>query len=294
MSVCVLGSINLDIVCRVAELPAPGETVSALSIRRFPGGKGANQAVASAHWGAATTLIGAVGADEAAEGLLAHLAEAGLDISRIARIKGEPTGQAFICVSTAGENMIVVVGGANRAITPGHVDFQNLTGHRVFLSQFETPPAAIEALFATGAARSGVKILNAAPAEPDGQALFALADVLIVNQTELARYAGEGEPTLAARRLIARPGQSVVVTLGAGGAMAVDARSTLLVEGRSARVVDTTGAGDCFCGVFAANLDEGAGLATAMRRANAAAAASTQTLGAAVSPNLRAEADALG
>ncbi|MHB8528904.1 MAG: ribokinase [Caulobacteraceae bacterium] len=294
MSVCVLGSINLDIVCQVAELPAAGETIAALGLERYPGGKGANQAAASARWGATTTLIGAVGLDEAGEGLLTGLREAGVDTSRIARITGQPTGQAHICVSAAGENMIIVVGGANRALGAAHIAALDLTGFAVFLAQLETPIPAIEALFVGAAAHAGVTILNAAPALAEGSAIFPLADILVVNQTELVRYAGAGDIAEAARRLISRPGQSVVVTLGPAGAAAVDAEEVLLVAGRAAKVVDTTGAGDCFCGVLAACLDEGADLPIALARANAAAALSTQFAGAAGPSTLRAQVDALG
>jgi ribokinase len=299
MSVCVLGSINLDIVCTVAELPAPGETVAALAMERFFGGKGANQALASARWGAATALIGAVGHDEAGGELLAHLAGAGVDISRIGRVAGQPSGRAHICVSAAGENMIVVIGGANRAVTGADMARIDLDPYRVFLAQLETPLDAIEALFAGAAARRGLRILNAAPAIAEAKVLFPMADILVVNQTELARY-GEGrdrslsppEVAGAARRLISRPGQSVVVTLGAGGALAVDSGEETLVEGRQARVIDTTGAGDCFCGVLAASLSEGAALPEAVGRANAAASVSTERAGAAAPASLRADVEA--
>ncbi len=300
MSVCVLGSINLDIVCTVAELPAPGETVSALGIDRFPGGKGANQAVASARWGAPTALIGAVGRDEAAQGLLTHLTDAGVDTAAIAQLADQPTGRAHICVSTAGENMIVVIGGANRAVCAADIAALDLRRHRIFLSQLETPLAAIEALFASDAARAGAKILNAAPALVEGRSLFSLADILIANETELSRYAGDAvapvspaDIAAAARRLISRPGQRVVVTLGAAGAAAVDGENITIVEGRPARVIDTTGAGDCFCGVLAAALSEGADLPAAMSLANTAASLSTEKAGAAAPATLRAEVEAL-
>ena len=295
MSVCVLGSINLDIVCQVGELPAPGETVAALGVARFAGGKGANQAAASARWGAATRLIGAVGRDGAGDELLARLAEAGVDIAAIARLPDQPTGAAYIFVSAAGENMIVVVGGANRAVAPADIAALDLAGCAVFLAQLETPVAAIIALFSTAAATAGVRILNAAPALAEGASLFPLTDILVVNETELARYAGPNRQIArAARRLITRPGQSVIVTLGAAGALAVSAEALIEVAGRPAKVVDTTGAGDCFCGVLAAALADGADLAQAMALANAAAALSTECPGAAVTATLRADVEALG
>ncbi|HEY2032177.1 MAG TPA: ribokinase [Rhizomicrobium sp.] len=298
MSVCVLGSINLDLVCRVVELPGPGETVTALDLARFAGGKGANQAAASARWGACTYMVGAVGKDDAGDELLAHLSSAGVNVSGVARVPGAPTGQAYISVSSAGENMIVVVGGANRTVSTEQVRASAVDGHAVLLSQLETPLAAIEALFA--GPRKGLRILNAAPAVPDAKTLFRFLDMLIVNETELAHYAGAARELVAlpeiagaARSLIVREGQRVIVTLGARGAVAVDAESVIEVPGRAVQVVDTTGAGDCFCGVLAASLDEGFALPDAMHRANVAAAISTQTAGAAVIPTLRVEVDAL-
>lgn len=291
MSVCVLGSINLDIVCAVAELPAPGETVMARSVARHFGGKGLNQAVAAARWGAATAMIGAVGDDEAGRELLAGLAAEGVDTRGVAVLRDEPTGHAYIHVSAAAENMIVVAGGANRVVGPTAVDPRAPIG--AFLAQLETPIDAVAAV--AQSAHGAIRLLNAAPAVAGGEVLFPEFDILIVNQTELARYAGApatpadlAAVATLARRLLCRPGQSLVVTLGAAGAAAITAESEFLVPGRRARAVDTTGAGDCFCGVLAAALDDGASLAQAMEFANAAAALSTQTHGAGVSMPTRA------
>jgi ribokinase len=288
MSVCVLGSINLDIVCRVAELPAPGETVSARSMAQYAGGKGANQAVASARWGAATTLVGAVGQDDAAEFLLGHLAGAGVAIDMIGR-NDAPTGRAHINVSDAGENMIVVVGGANLTVGAAEVVAVDLALYNVFVSQLETPLPAIEALFSSAPALAGSRILNAAPAMLEASPLFELADIMVVNETELARYAGveADDVDSAARRLITRGGQNVVVTLGAAGARIVGPDTSLTIPGRRAAVLDTTGAGDCFCGVMAAALSEGASLDAAVSIANAAAAISTEHAGASAPADLR-------
>ncbi len=288
MSVCVLGSINLDIVCRVVELPAPGETVSASGMTEYAGGKGANQAVASARWGAATTLIGAVGRDDAAEFLIGKLDGAGVATNAIAR-DASPTGRGMINVSDAGENMIVVVGGANLAVTAEQVGAVDLTPFRVFIAQLETPFAGIEAFFGSAAARAGTRILNAAPAMLEASPLFALADIVVVNETELARYSGfeSGGVDRAARRLISRPDQHIVVTLGAAGARVVGVDTDLVVPGRFAAVVDTTGAGDCFCGVMAAALSEGASLEAAVAVANTAAGVSTEHAGAFAPSNLR-------
>jgi ribokinase len=296
MSVCVLGSINLDIVCRVAELPHPGETIMALDVQRFPGGKGANQAVASAHWGAQTAMIGAVGHDDAGEELLAHLVSAGIDTSGIFRLSDASTGTAYIDVSAAGENMIVVVGGANRAVSAEQIASHKLGSHRVVLAQLETPIEAIAALFTQ--ASGSTKILNGAPAVDEAKKLFPLADVIVVNESELAHYAEIGSMTdsdvvEAARKLMSRPRQQVIVTLGARGVVAVNSSDVISVGGHLVDVVDTTGAGDCFCGVLAASLDEGLAIREALLQANRAAALSTCRQGAAVSSTLRAEVDAL-
>jgi ribokinase len=189
--------------------------------------------------------------------------------------------------------MIVVAGGANLDLPPpASFDPGSAT---VILTQLETPVGVARAVFETAGGRALI-LLNAAPAIEAGASLFPWVDIIIVNEVELARYAGaEATPfnlddiSPLARRLISREGQKIVVTLGAAGAAAVDAGGAFLVPGKPARVVDTTGAGDCFCGVLAASLGQGADLAEAMDQANAAAALSTETHGAAVSMPRRDE-----
>jgi ribokinase len=290
MSVRVLGSINLDRVFRTSRLPLAGETIAAESLADHPGGKGANQAIASARWGAATSLVGAVGEDAAGDFLLAA---AGVDVSGVARRAGAPTGQAAIFVSPSGENMIVVAGGANATLTRLDLAGEATAPAKVWLAQLETPVDAVEAFFEAARGPGALTILNAAPAIPEGRRLFEAADILIVNETELAAYAGPGASedgvAKAARTLISRAGQSVIVTLGAKGAMAVDRDGVFRVEGRAARVVDATGAGDAFCGVLAASLSEGTPLKDALHLANIAGALSTERAGASVSPDLRAD-----
>jgi ribokinase len=302
MSVCVIGALNLDVICRVAELPKPGETVAGQSVLRLAGGKGANQAAASARCGAATTLIGAVGRDDAGRALLEALSGAGVDTRHVLQMADEATGHGFVWVSSAGENSIVVALGANMALKPEHLTAAAVEGHAVYLAQLECPVATIEAAFSLPAARRGLRILNGAPAELEGRRLFPLTDILIVNETELARFADltavperAADIVAAARRLITRGDQTVIVTLGRDGAMAVTAADHFGVEGRRAKVMDTTGAGDCFCGVLSARLSDGAPLKEAMAWANAAAALSTERSGAVPAMPSRAEiAAALG
>jgi ribokinase len=298
MTVFVLGSINLDAVARVDDLPRPGETVAGLSLELFLGGKGANQAVAAARMGAPTRLMGAVGGDDSGKSLKAKLAGYGVQVADVAELEGVPTGQAHVWVASSAENMIVVTAGANAMITAQHVAATPIEGQRVLLCQLETPPTAIEALFRAGAAKGALRILNAAPALPQGAALFPQTDILIVNQTELATYAKlDREParleevSVAARKLMSRPDQTIIVTLGSAGVAAVRRDEAFLVEGRPVKAIDTVGAGDCFCGALAASLASGMDLREAVELANAAAALSVQHPGAAPSMPSRREVE---
>ena len=299
MTVFVLGSINLDAVARVDDLPRPGETVAGTSLQLFLGGKGANQAVAAARMGAPTRLMGAVGGDYSGKSLKAKLAGYGVQVADVMELDGAPTGQAHVWVANNAENMIVVTAGANALVTPQHVAATPIEGQRVLLCQLETPPTAIEALFRAGAAKGALRVLNAAPALPQGAALFPLTDILILNQTELATYAKlDREParleevSIAARKLMSRPDQTIIVTLGSAGVAAVRRDEAFLVEGKKVKAIDTVGAGDCFCGSLAAGLASGMDLREAVELANAAAALSVQKAGAAPSMPSRREVEA--
>jgi ribokinase len=294
MPVAVLGSINLDLSHRVAALPRPGETVRASSSERHAGGKGLNQAIAAARAGADVRITAAVGDDEAGRWLTGELVAAGVEVSGLVRIDG-PTGGAQIVVGDSGENLIVVTPGANALLLPAHL--QPPAGAGVRLAQLEVPVETIEAFFRQPGA--AIRILNAAPAEPEGRRLLPLTDILIVNESELAAYAGlAADPDTpeaaaeAARALLSRPGQTVLVTLGKAGAIAVAETGTLAVAGRPTRAVDTTGAGDCFCGALAAARDEGQPMRQALRFANLAASLSVEKPGAAASMPSRVEIDA--
>ncbi|WP_448661964.1 ribokinase [Sphingomonas sp. CJ20] len=293
MAVCVVGSINVDVIARVEQLPLPGETVMAHETLRLPGGKGANQAVAAARMGAAVRMVGAVGDDEAGRWMLAALGEAGVDVRPIARLAEASTGTAYIAVDARAENQIIVASGANARLTPAMLAPGD-TGD-VVLAQMEVPAETLAAAFA---APARLRILNAAPALASALPLFALVDVLIVNEHELAWYAGCAaaetlEATVeTARTLCARADQVVIVTLGAAGAVAVWADRHFHAPALPVRPIDTVGAGDCFCGALAALLDEGLAIDAALGIANAAAGLCTLAPGAVSAMPARAAVEA--
>ena len=272
LPVTVLGSINMDIVMQVESLPRPGETTLVSHSAHHPGGKGANQAVAAARMGARVAMLGAVGSDPFGDSMIAVLRAEGIDVSGIARHVDHPTGTAHIAVDARGENLILVAGGANRhvAIRPGG-------GAAVRVAQLEMPVGAV-ARFLHG---EGTTILNAAPFVAGARPIFAQCDIIVVNEVELAGYADAGDDIPAmARGLLCREGQTIIVTLGAEGAIAVSADGLIKVPAAPAKVVDSTGAGDCFCGVLAASIAAGMPIETAMRRAARAAALAVSKAGA--------------
>jgi ribokinase len=282
VSVTVVGSLNEDVVVTVDRLPGRGETVIGSSIAVLPGGKGANQAAAAGRLGTGVHMVGRVGDDPAAGRQLAALAEARVNVGRVQRTAGVPTGTATIPVeAVGGENLIVVVPGANAELTPADVDVESVHRAGVLLLQLETP---LDTVRAAAAATRGAVVLNPAPAQPLPAELLAQVDVLVPNEHELRRLAGAdgdaSDPALAelARGLAAR---SVVVTLGERGALVVPADGPVLLQAPPpVEPVDTTGAGDCFCGALSSALDRGEPLADAVRYAVTAAALSTTGAGA--------------
>ena len=288
-TVCVVGSVNADTTLRVRTLPGPGETVLAAHRHGSGGGKGANQAAAAAAAGARVALVAAVGDDEAGGAERAALEERGIDVSRVASVH-EATGSAVVVVAEDGENLIVVHPGANAALdaTSAAAGVAELRP-AVLLGQLEVP---LDALAAAARARGdGLFVLNPAPmtASPDGlDDLLELTDVLVPNRTELAALVGRPLPTSPAevRACLAALDCSadVVVTLGADGCLVRSGGVLTEVDARPAEPVDTSGAGDVFCGVLAAGLANGQGLLPAVRRANELAALSTTSPGAQVPP----------
>lgn len=286
MTLTVFGSVNMDVVTRVSSLPRPGETVAALRLDHFPGGKGANQAVAAARFGHSTRLIAAIGNDDHGDRLMAFLSGEGIDLSGVIRLQAS-TGMAHIAVSQQGENQIVVIAGANAELTCPDRLADGRGG--VFLAQLEAPVAGVASFLEQGRRRGARTILNAAPALPEARQLLGSTDMLIVNETELAVFCdtqpgiAADDPVRLARSLVGDSDRWVVVTLGGAGAVAVSRRDTIIRPARPAHVIDTTGAGDTFCGVLAASLAEGAAMEHALDNATIAASLAVEQEGAALS-----------
>jgi len=285
--VVVAGSINMDVVATAERHPRVGETVAGHSVMYFPGGKGANQAVAAAKLGAPTALIGRLGRDAFGGQLRAFLADQGVDLTAVKASTSAQTGTAIITLADA-DNTIVVIPGANAEVDAADVVTVALTAGDVAVSQFEIPLTTIVEFFRRAKAAGATTILNPAPAKSFVGELFALVDVLVLNETELGLLSRiELGAAPAVQRVLAavealnpRPDQTVCVTLGARGAIAVTGGQATQIDGRVVKAVDTTGAGDCFVGALAARLSQDAAIADAIAYANLAASISVQRLGA--------------
>jgi len=285
-TILVAGSANLDFVVRAPHVPAPGETVLGGEFATYAGGKGANQAVAAARAGAKTQMLVALGDDAHAVPIEASLREAGVELAIVRAERA--TGTAFIVVADNGENAITVAPGANMTLARDHLPALDHVG--LLLLQLETPLAAVEA-WAKAARAAGVRsLLNAAPAQPLPAGLLAAIDVLIVNEGELATLAGAGS---LRESLDALAIDTVVVTLGERGCCARSGRRYFVQPAFPVEAVDTTAAGDTFCGAFAAALAAQRDLAAALRFAAAAAAIACTRAGAQASIPAREEIEAL-
>lgn len=286
-SLIVLGSANTDYTVVVDRHPQPGETLMGGDVVTGTGGKGANQALAAARAGAMPVFIGAVGADANGRELLERLGSDGVDVSNVAMIVGAPTGVALITVSRDGENTIVVAAGANGRLriesTIALLDELAAPG-AVLLAQLEVPLGVVEAAAAAVDRAGGRVVLNLSPSRRVPDALLALCDPLVVNETEASDLVaspvdGPSAATAAAAALLERC-RSVVITLGGDGAVFAARGVSGHRPAPRVEVVDTTGAGDAFVGALVAELSAGGDLEKAVERGIAAGASAVQWLGA--------------
>jgi len=294
--VWVAGSLNMDIVATAARHPKIGETVPGTEVFFFPGGKGANQAVAAAKLGARTALIGKVGADAFGRDLRNFLAEQNVDLKFLRDTSEAHTGTAVITV-TAGDNAIIVVPGANALVSERDVIEPDIAKGDVLVSQFEIPIPTIKAFFSRARAADATTILNPAPAIDFDRKLLDLVDILVLNETELGAIAGwqpredDSDERIIeiARSLQTRHGQTIAVTLGRRGALAWAREKAVAISGEVVEAKDATGAGDCFVGAVAAQTALGAPIERALEYANVAASICVERMGAGPSMPTRSE-----
>jgi ribokinase len=292
--IVVVGSFNADLVTYLQRLPSPGETVHGHRFTTGPGGKGSNQAVAAARLGSQVTFIGRVGQDALAEIGLTLWKTQGIDSSCVERDADHATGVAVIFVEDSGQNVIVVTLGANDALSPADIDRAEaaIASADFLLTQLETNLDTVSHALKV-ARRHGVRtMLNPAPARELPADLLANVDYLTPNEHELAIMGGRGAVEDAARSLLQRDDQTLIVTLGAKGAQWITRSGSGIVPAYPVDVVDTVGAGDAFCAGLAVALAEGKPLEEALRFANATGAMSVTRPGAASSMPQRQEVDA--
>jgi ribokinase len=287
--VVVCGSLNMDVVVQSKRRPVTGETLLGATVSFLPGGKGLNQAVASARLGVPTAMVGAVGNDAFANSLRGFLADCDIDSSGVREIDGAATGVAIIQVANQ-DNAITVASGANLHFAHKMVR-QQPQPDEVWVAQFETPIAETQAVLKRARAAGARTVLNLAPFLPYPASLMRNVDVAVLNEIELGQATGTRVRATSSRRLVtaacaklrAQGARAVVATLGARGAVVVTADGVTEVPAFKAKVVDTTGAGDCFVGALAARMAEGATPQDAAHYASAAASCSVERLGAAPS-----------
>ncbi|WP_084468794.1 ribokinase [Nocardiopsis trehalosi] len=287
--IAVFGSINMDLVAYVDAAPASGETVAGTGFAQVPGGKGANQAVAAARAGGDVVFLGAVGDDAFGTQLRTNLVDSGVEVSGLRTVPG-PSGVAHIVVEGSGANSIIIVAGANAAMTGvGDADRRLLAGSAALLLQLELPMEGVVAAARAGREAGVPTVLTPAPARDLPDELVELVDLMVPNQHEAAAITGEADPRTALAALLRRVPEAIV-TLGEDGSLyGRRGADPLHVPARTVRAVDTTAAGDTFCGAFAVARAEGRAPQDALRFASAASALSVQRRGASTSMPERSE-----
>lgn len=285
--IIVAGSINMDIITRVAKLPLTGETISGRSVEYLPGGKGLNQAVACAKMGAETILAGSLGNDLFADNIENFLKQHHINTDYIKKSCSE-SGTAFITVADNGQNTIVVVSGANADLKTENISSMPISAGDIIISQFEISDSVILALFQKAKQNGAQTILNPSPIRNIPEQLLAVTDILIVNETELGTICKRNiddkipldELSSIACKNKASLNQNIIITLGSRGVL-LAGQTPCFIKAHKVDAVDTVGAGDCFAGVLAAHLLKKLPLKDCIEAANKAAALCVTRKGAA-------------
>ena len=290
MGVLIFGSLNLDIVTYLERMPLPGETVVGDKFETFPGGKGLNQAVAAARAGGAVAMVGVLGNDSNSELLNNVMNTEGISNEGIRKIQGA-CGTAIIEVDHQGQNRIIVIAGANADLKSSDLTdslMNKVAGKKILLSQLESPILEVEAAFKKAKAAGFYTLLNPAPAKVISDSFYSVIDLIIPNQFEAefltqVKVVDLDSAIAAGKKLLAKGAKAALITMGEDGAVLVEENNKKLYKTFKVESIDSTAAGDAFCGALATRLSEGLDLDTAIRFATAAGALSVQQKGATVS-----------
>lgn len=260
--VCVLGSINMDLVIKVNEMPKEGETILSESFEKIAGGKGANQAVAARRCGNIVSMIGKIGKDDNGKILKGLLEEDSIDTNLIFEDENEPTGMAVITVNKNGNNSITVISGSNMTLNKDEIEKSKeiIENSDILISQFEVPEEVILEAFKIAKENNKITILNPAPAKKIDEELLKYTDIIIPNETEAELLTGIKvkdleSAKLAANGLLEKGVKFVIVTLGSKGAAVISKEDGQIVEAYKVKAIDTTAAGDSFIGGLSSKLD---------------------------------------
>lgn len=285
-SILVIGSSNTDMTAKTAELPRPGETVIGGVFTMGAGGKGANQAVAAQRLGGNVQFICKVGRDMFGDNAVAQYEKEGLDTSGILR-SDLPSGVALIYVDSHAENCIVVASGANGDLSEADILASRSAIERcgILLLQLETPLASVLAAAKIAHEKGAMVVLNPAPACSLPDEIFKYVDLFIPNETELSSFSGLPVGTVtdaekAAAAMLAKGVGKLIVTMGSKGSLICDGGPSVFIPSHKVKAVDTTAAGDTFCGALCVALSEGKDLKAATEFATAASALTVQKMGA--------------
>ena len=280
--ILVVGSINMDLVVRVPHSPVPGETVLGGDFETFPGGKGANQAVAAARMDGDVTMVGRVGQDDFGNTLIKALVDNQIRTTHVIKDPHAATGIAMISVAADGENSIVVASGANYEVSMEDINNTRelMREAEVLLVQLECPLEAVSAAIDLASAYDVPVVLNPAPAQPLSRSLLSQVDILTPNEAELRMLSGEEDIDKGIQKVLSWGVQNLVITLGANGARVITPDFDRHLPAFEITAVDTTAAGDAFNGALAVAMAEGKALLEAVRYGMAAGALSATKRGA--------------